>query len=219
MRFLGCLRPVGFGLVALLLVPDRPGVVTHAAAPATSSTYRVEASPSRVTIKVGKAGLFKFAGHEHEVSALGFSGEVVADPAEIARSAVQLTFLASAVKVTGSGDSAEDLPKIQATMSGPTVLDVARFPEIRFQSRTVGGHQQADGSWALEVTGELRLRSVARPLTLPLRVEISGDTLVASGRATLKQTDFGLEPVSVAGVVNVKNELAVEYRIVARKEP
>jgi polyisoprenoid-binding protein YceI len=102
-------------------------------------------------------------------------------------------------------------------MSGPTVLDVARFPEIRFQSRTVGGRQQADGSWALEVAGDFRLRSVARPLTLPLRVEISGDTLVASGRATLKQTDFGLEPVSVAGVVNVKNELVVEYRIVATR--
>ena len=104
-------------------------------------------------------------------------------------------------------------------MSGLTVLDVARFPEIRFESRTVGGRQQADGSWALEVAGDLKLRSVARPLTLPLRAEISGDSLVASGRVTLKQTDFGIQPVSVGGVVNVKNELLVEYRIVARKAP
>jgi polyisoprenoid-binding protein YceI len=216
---MGFLRRLGGTVLLPLLLMASQAEVTGSAVAAPAGTYRVDASSSRVTIKVGKAGLFKFAGHEHEVSALGFSGEVVADPAEIARSSVKLTFEASAVKVTGSGDSADDIPKVQATMSGPTVLDVARFPEIRFESRTVGGRQQADGSWALEVAGDLRLRSVARPLTLPLRAEISGDTLVASGRATLKQTDFGIEPVSVGGVVNVKNELVVEYRIVARKAP
>lgn len=43
----------------------------------------------------------------------------------------------------------------------------------------------------------------------------------SSSRVTIKvgKTDFGIEPVSVAGVVNVKNELLVEYRIVARKAP
>jgi hypothetical protein len=32
---------------------------------------------------------------------------------------------------------------------------------------------------------------------------------------TVRQTDYGIEPVSVAGVVKVKNELAIEYTIVA----
>lgn len=214
---MGFLRLLGGTVFLSLLLTAHRAETTGSAAAA--ATYRVDASASRVTIKVGKAGLFKFAGHEHEVSALGFSGEVRADPSEIGHSSVQLAFEASAVKVTGSGDSAEDVPKIQATMSGPTVLDVARFPEIRFQSRTVGGRLQADGSWALEVTGDLRLRSVSRPLTLPLRAEISGDALTASGKVILKQSEFGIEPVSVAGVVNVKNELQVEYRIVARKAP
>jgi len=195
------------------------GTAAAAPEPVAALAFRVEASDSRVTVKVGKAGLFRFAGHEHEVSALGFSGEVVADPAELTRSSVHLTFEAASVKVTGSGEPPGDVPKIQETMSGPRVLDVARFPEVRFDSRKVGGHRNTDGSWEIEVTGDLRLRGETRPLTLPMRVELTGDTLAASGRVTIRHSDFGLEPVSVAGVVKVKNELLVEYRIVARRAP
>ena len=46
---------------------------------------------------------------------------------------------------------------------------------------------------------------------------VSGDTLTASGKAVLRHDQFGMEPVSAAGgSVKVKNEIAVEYRIVAR---
>jgi polyisoprenoid-binding protein YceI len=203
-------------LAAVLFPPGRPA---GPQAPPSARSFRVDASASRVTIKVGRAGLFKFVGHEHEVSALGFSGEVVADPAQLAGSSVRLAFEAAALRVTGTTDSAEDLPKIQETMSGPRLLDVARFPEARFDSRAVSGRREADGSWAIVVTGELRLRAVARPLTLPMRVELSADTLVATGRAAIRQTDFGLQPVSVGGVVKVKNELPIDYRIVARAAP
>jgi hypothetical protein len=47
-------------------------------------------------------------------------------------------------------------------------------------------------------------------------VEVAGETLTASGKTVLRQTDFGMKPVSVGGVVNVKNELGVDFRIVAR---
>ncbi len=186
---------------------------------AGAASFQVDASASKVTIRVGKAGLFKFAGHEHEVSALGFSGEVVADPADLSRSSVHLAFEAAAVRLTGSGDPPGDVPKIQETMAGPRVLDVARFPEVRFDSRKVGGQRTAPGTWEIEVQGDFRLRAETRSLTLPLRVELRGETLTATGRATIRQSDFGLEPVSVAGVVKVKNELLVEYRIVARRAP
>jgi polyisoprenoid-binding protein YceI len=58
---------------------------------------------------------------------------------------------------------------------------------------------------------------VTRPITLPVHVEVSGDTLTASGKAVLRHDQFGMLPVSAAGgSVKVKNEIAVEYRIVAR---
>jgi hypothetical protein len=40
--------------------------------------------------------------------------------------------------------------------------------------------------------------------------------LTASGKTVLRHDQFGMQPVSVAGVVKVKNEIAIDYRIVAR---
>ena len=48
---------------------------------------------------------------------------------------------------------------------------------------------------------------------MPGCVLITGDRLVASGRTTLRQTDFGITPISKAGVVKVRDEIAVDWRI------
>ena len=73
--------------------------------------------------------------------------------------------------------------------------------------------------WNLRVTGELSLRGMTRTLTLPLRVTLADDRIEATGQLVLKQTDFGMQPVSVAGVVKVKNELGCDYKIVGRLAP
>lgn len=183
---------------------------------AAGPTYVVDPARSTVRIHVGKAGLFKFAGHEHEVVAPAVIGEVVADAEDLSRSKVSLSFEAAALKLTGSGEPAADVPKVQAKMVGPELLDVTRFPAIVFKSTAVAGREAAKGVYELELTGELALHGVTRSVALPVRVEVSGDTLTASGRAVLRHTDYGLTPVSVAGVVKVKNEIAIDYTIVAR---
>ena len=42
-----------------------------------------------------------------------------------------------------------------------------------------------------------------------------GDRLTATGKFVIKQTDFGITPISVGGVVKVKNELNITFTIVA----
>ena len=69
------------------------------------------------------------------------------------------------------------------------------------------------------MTGNLELRGVKKSIALKVRVETSGPRLTAVGRASLKHSDFGITPVSVAGVVKVKDELAIDFRIVARSAP
>ncbi len=167
-----------------------------AAAPlvAAPRTYVVDPAQSAVRIHVGKSGAFSFAGHTHEVAAPALSGEVTADPAE----------------------PAGDPPKVEEAMRGPKVLDAARFPTISFKSQRVSGREAGGGAYDLELAGELALHGVTRPITLPVHVEVSGDTLTASGKTVLRHDQFGMQPVSVAGVVKVKNEIAIDYRIVAR---
>ena len=197
------------GLAALALLP--------AAARAAEKTYVVAPAERSVVIDVGKSGLFSFAGHVHEVVAPAFSGEVVADAEDLARSRVSLVFDARALKVTGRGEPADDVGKVQEAMIGPKVLDAARFPEIRFASKSVSGRATGPNAYAVEVAGDLTLHGVTRAVTLPLKIEVTGETLLATGETTIRQKDFGIQPVSVAGVVNVKNELKLTFRIEARE--
>jgi polyisoprenoid-binding protein YceI len=181
--------------------------------------YVVDGGASRVTIEVGRAGLFKFAGHEHTVTAEGLSGEVVVDTTSVERSSVRVVFSATAVRVTASDGPADDIPKIQATMAGTKVLDVERFPEILFSSTAVSGRKGSGEAWDITVAGELDLHGVRRRITAPLRVTPTAEALVAEGIIRLRQRDYGIEPVSVGGVVKVKDELVVTLKVVARPVP
>jgi polyisoprenoid-binding protein YceI len=186
---------------------------------AEQRVYVVVPGQSQALIQVGKAGLFKFAGHEHEVAAPVAAGQVVADESDLARSSVSLTFQASALRVTGRGEPADDVPKVQEKMLGPEALDVARHPTITFHSTAVSGRASGPQGWDVQVEGDLTLHGVTRRVTLPLHVARTGDTLSVTGQTVIRHTDYGMKPISVAGVVKVKNELRLDFRIAARAQP
>jgi len=184
---------------------------------ASPRAYLVDAAASAVQVHVGKSGVFGFAGHSHEVMAGRFEGAVEADSDDLARSSVAVTFEASGLKVVAEREPGGDAPKVQEVMAGPKVLDVARFPAITFRSREVSGRRAAEGVYELQVTGELSVHGVSVPVTVPVRVEVSGATLTATGKTAVAQRAFGIEPVSAGGgTVKVKNEVGIEFRIVAR---
>ena len=191
------------------------GAGLPAPAQAAPRTYAVLAE-SRITVHVGKGGLFGFAGHEHEVVGHTKSGQIVADDADLARSTVALTWDAAALTVSATKDEpAEDVPKVQAKMLGPEALDVARFPEVTFRSASVEGVPAGADQWDLKLAGDLTIHGVTQRVTLPVHVVRKGNTLRTTGGLTIRHTDFGMKPISVAGVVKVKNELKLDFDIIA----
>lgn len=182
---------------------------------AAPRTFRLDPERSLVTVRVGKAGLLSFAGHEHRVLAPAFEGTVVVDPENLAESSVVVRFQASRLEVSPEGEPEGDAPKVQSVMLGPKVLDASRFPAIRFRSTEVRGRQAGDGRFDLEIRGELTLHGSAHPLETRVRVRLEAGTLTAEGRFGLRQSDWGIKRVSVAGLVKVKDEVRVEYRLVA----
>jgi polyisoprenoid-binding protein YceI len=184
---------------------------------AGDATYTVDAGKSSVVIHVGKEGVFSFAGHEHLVTAPRLQGKVLAAPDDPSRCVVTLSFETAALRVPETGEPEGDAAKVQEAMLGPQVLDASRFPTVTFKSRTVTGKASAAGAYDLGITGDLSLHGVTRSVVLPLRVEVSGDTLKASGHLVLRQTEYGIKPVTVAGVVKVKDALTIDFAIVALK--
>jgi polyisoprenoid-binding protein YceI len=186
---------------------------------AAETRYELDEAHSRVTIQVGKAGLFGFAGHEHEVVTGALRGSITADPTQLASAHVALAFEAAALRVTGKGEPAGDVPKVQAAMVGPKCLDAARFPLIEFASTGVSVDRTTAGAADLTVRGRLMLHGVTREIRVPLHLDFGttgAGTFTATGKTTLKQTDYGIEPITVAGVVKVKDEIALTWMMRGR---
>jgi polyisoprenoid-binding protein YceI len=162
---------------------------------------------STITIHVGKAGMFSGFGHNHTVVAP--VERIVVD--ERAMKA-ELTVLARKLKVTDTEVSEKDRMEIQSTMLGPKVLDSERFPEIRFQTSRV----QKTGENVYHVSGVLELHGVRKEIAF----DVNGGPQHYRGKTKLKQTDFGIQPVSVAGgTVKVKDELELEFDIYPQASP
>lgn len=162
----------------------------------------IDAQHSTIHIHVGKSGLFSVAGHDHWVTAPIANGTI--EEAE----APHISFHVDAMKLTVDPDkdlSSAQQAEVQNTMQ-TRVLDSARFPGIDFRSISV--EKTADG-W--NVRGDLALHGQTHSLSVPVRKAGNAYT----GRCQIKQTDFGITPVTAGGgMVKVKNELQIEFSIV-----
>jgi polyisoprenoid-binding protein YceI len=190
-------------------------VIAFAAGP---RTFNVDTEHSRALIAVGKSGAFSFAGHTHEVEAPLTSGVVRLDGDALARSTVRLEFNAAAMRVSGKGEPPGDVPKVTEAMLGPQVLDVKKYPSIVFESTSVTA-RGALPALDLTVAGKLTIRDMTKPVTAPVAVKVDGSTLTATGKFTIKQTDFGIKPISAGGgAVKVKDELTITFTISAKEQ-
>jgi len=157
---------------------------------------------SKITIHVDKTGLFSFAGDKHEIAAPILSGTVDEKPG-----VVEFTIDARKLQVLDPQLEEKKKAEVQTTMLGPSVLYSTKYPEIRFHSTKVA----PAGANAWNVSGDLTLHGQTHPVSVLVKKENGAYT----GSAKLKQTAFGITPVTVAGgTVKVKDELKLEFEIV-----
>jgi polyisoprenoid-binding protein YceI len=194
------------------------GVSTPCRPLAAAAPFEVDSTRSRAVIQVGKSGPFSFlAGHTHEVVASTLTGVIGFDRDAPAQSTVRLEIDTRTLKVTGKGDPPDDVPKVQEAMQSAKVLDVARFPSIRFESTHVTVKSQTSTALDLIVAGRVTLRDVTHAVTAPVHVVLEKDALAADGTFSIKQSDYGITPISVAGAVAVKDALAISFTVIGRQ--
>jgi polyisoprenoid-binding protein YceI len=162
---------------------------------------KIDTQRSTITIHVGKAGLLSVAGHEHWVSAPISSGVISESGSPRVEFKVETAKMR--VKPDPKVDSQTEAT-IQKDMETMT-LETTRYPEISFRSSRA--EKTADG-W--KVDGVLSLHGVTKPISLA--VKKNGDAY--TGHVTLKQTDFGIKPISVGGgTIKVKNEIDIDFQV------
>lgn len=172
-------------------------------APATTADQRpIDTSRSRVTVHVYRSGLFAVFAHDHEIEAPIASGDVRLGE----HASVELRIETRELRVLDPELSADTRAEIQETMLGPKVLDATGYPKIRFVSERVTGAGQQE--WRVE--GQLTLHGQTHPVALDVR-EADG---VYRGSVKLKQTDFGITPIRIAGgTVRVKDDVKIRFDI------
>jgi polyisoprenoid-binding protein YceI len=166
----------------------------------------IDTQRSTITIHVGKSGLLSAAAHEHTINAPIASGTIRESAAP------HIEFTVETAKMTVASDPKIDA-KTQATIQTDMeemTLETKKFPQIAFRSTRI--EKVADGQW--KVDGDLTLHGVSKPVSLT--VKQAGDSY--TGHTVLKQTDFGIKPISVSGgMIKVKNEVEIDFQVFPRK--
>ena len=185
------MRSLGFSLVLAIACPFT-----------SAQTVDVDARLSSITIKVEKSGLFSAFAHNHTIQAPVDSGKLDSEK----RTAL-LVFDAKQMKVLDQDVKDSERAEIDQTMKSEKVLDVKRFPEIRFVSTSI---TPRDGGRYL-AQGDVTLHGITRPV----EALVTFSKGRYSGSVKLKQTDFGITPVSIAGgAVKVKDVIEISFEIV-----
>src|SRR6516162_4072044 len=157
---------------------------------------------SVITVRVLKSGLFSAFGDNHEIRAPISSGFL-----DQAGNRVELVVDSRKLVVLDPNLAVEKRQQVQERMLGPEVLDSNQFHEIRFEGNNVKQEAPAD---RFLVAGTLWLHGKTGPISL----HVTRSNGHYRGETVLKQRDFGITPVSVAGgTVKVKDELKIEFDI------
>ena len=171
-----------------------------ASAVAVAQEHPIDTASSKLTVRAFKTGLFSGFADNHEIEAPISEGSV-----DQAAGHVSFAVDARRMKVLDPQMNPSRRQEVQQRMLGPEMLDTTRFPQIAFESTTV--------EWSKDlyvVHGQLSLHGVTQPVVVNVRSENGR----YKGTCTLKQRDFGIAPISIAGgTVKVKDELQIEFDI------
>jgi len=177
------------------------------AAPGAAEDRRIDTQRSTLTVRVFKSGLFRAFADDHIIQAPLAEGSLD----DSATPHVQIVIDARRMRVLDPGLSAKDRQEVQTRMLGSEVLDVNRFQRISFHSVAI---QRLDaGGWL--VRGELELHGQIHAIV----VNVFPENSHYKGSATLRQSDFGILPISmVGGTVKVKDEVKIDFDIAIIKQ-
>lgn len=183
--------------------------------------YVLDPAASKVLIYVFRGGAAASHGHNHVLNAPKFDGRVLLggdDPAQAQFSLrfrfdqLQVDWDALRVGVGGNFAEPRSPEDIEGTRKNMLKsLEAEQYPELVVNSVKIAG------DWPVLVADvDISLHGVTRRQTVMLKVQRTDDEVLADGNFVLRQSDFGIKPLSVlGGLLSVQDEIAVEFDLVA----
>ena len=124
------------------------------------ANYRINTEISRFTVRGFAGGLLSGLGHNPVLAIRDFSGEAHFDPDALEKCSLCLKIGAGSLEV--QNDASEKDRREMKKVMDEDVLEVARYPEIVFESTSVSGTKAGEGFYRLVIEGNLVLHGVTR---------------------------------------------------------
>ena len=189
----------------------------------TPVVLQVDGAASRIYVVTHRTGLLSFLGHEHAILAHKWSADVCLDEPTHAASRAILSIDARALDIDadsarvlaglGGGPSEKQRTQIYAKLHDAKGLATAQHSEIRFETVRV----TAAGTGQLRIHGRMTIKGVTRNVEMPVSIDRRDSGYLAfSGKSSFRQSEFGIRPESIAGVVKVADVVDLHVSIIGR---
>ena len=193
------------------------GVAGDEAGKAVADRFIVDGRASRFTLRAFATGILAAMGHNPVISIREFSGELKFDPDQLKADAFRLVIISKSL--TADEDISDKDRREMERLMHQEVLESAKFPEIAYDASAIPVTKIGDTLFSAALDGNLALHGVTRIEPIVARVALMGSMLRASGEFSLSQAKYEIKPVSVAGgALKLKDELKLQFEIVARKQ-
>lgn len=185
----------------------------HQALRQKREVFAIDPAASLIAITVRKGGAFARFGHDHVVASHGVTGFVslAAGRADFQFRADELTVDEAPLRREAGFDADLDANAIAGTRTNmlKKVLEAERYPLVILRAL------RGDGD---ALTLSITLHGVTRTVSVPALIEHEGGSVTARGAFQIKQTDFGITPMSLlGGALAVQDTLDLRFKLVANK--
>ncbi len=186
------------------------GLILSPALCAAVADYRIEpVEGARLALEVHKTGLMR--GKKHLFVYRRYHGELHYDPERPETSRVRLVIEAASAECKDTWVKPKQLKDIQEYALNKA-MQVRRFPELIFESERI----EALGDGKYRVSGSLRVRGIAKPVTVDVEMRPEGKNLRFTGNAVVDMKAYGIKPPKAAlGMVGTKAAMDFSFELIA----
>jgi polyisoprenoid-binding protein YceI len=176
--------------------------------------YRILADESHCTVQAFAEGLFSAFGHDPVIGVKKFSGEAQFVPDTFESASMTVKINANSFSVVDKVEKEKDRVEIDR-VTREEVLETDKYPEIVFNSNNIAVTRLGEGRYRARIIGALTLHSVTQnALWISAELTMGDARLQARGEFSLKQSDYKIKLVSVAGgTLKVKNEVKISFDV------
>jgi len=174
-----------------------------------SGTYALDSAHTRVGFVARHAMVTKVRGQFDE-----FEGTAVVDGSDFTKSTVQLTIQAASIDTRNE--------QRDGHLRSNDFLSMEEYPQITFASTAV----EQTGPTSFDVTGDLTIKGVTNPVTIPFEFEgaatdpFGNERVGFEGSVVINRKDYGVtwNATLETGGVLVSDKITLEFEVSAIKQ-